>query len=570
MPSPGPQRAQRLERRLLLLLLVAYGWLFVFFPKLNNPNELVRVYMARAIAEEGTYAIGRRERAGAGFADTGRLHQQWGYVNDKSLVCDDPRAQAPACAGTLYSGKAPGVSLLAAPFVWAQNELTRRLAGRAPSKDELVLALRWLLAILPTLALWAWVRRWLRASGVDAPVATAAVLAGALGSLSYTFGQMVAGHQLAAVCLGLAFAALFWPEEEGAGRRAALGGLLCALSVLVEYQSAPAAALLLAGWVWVRRPPLRLLAAGAAGALPPALLFAHFHWRAYGAPWRTGYSFLENAGFVRDIAPGFLGISPPDLERFWGVLFAPWLGLFHWAPWTALALGALPLLRRGAPVPADPGAEPARRAGQVAGLVVLYYLLFQLNHALWRSGWTVGPRYIAPLVPFAAIALALALQRLRADARVAGLALLAGSAVPALVATVLASAVCQGFPPEAYNPLREAALPLWTHGWTARNPLQALGVPGPWSALPVLLALALACALLLASPLALARLRTKEIEAPALAAARATRLAWLLALGLSLAQWTAMAGATPEGRRTAAFLASQWTPERPPGARDLP
>ncbi len=46
------------ERRLLLLLLVASGWLFVFFEKLNNPNELVRVYMARAILEHGTYVIG--------------------------------------------------------------------------------------------------------------------------------------------------------------------------------------------------------------------------------------------------------------------------------------------------------------------------------------------------------------------------------------------------------------------------------------------------------------------------------------------------------------------------------
>ena len=48
------------ERKLLALLLVASGWLFVYFDKLNNPNELVRIYMARAMLEHGTYAIGER------------------------------------------------------------------------------------------------------------------------------------------------------------------------------------------------------------------------------------------------------------------------------------------------------------------------------------------------------------------------------------------------------------------------------------------------------------------------------------------------------------------------------
>src|SRR5262249_10929623 len=42
-------RLRRGEGPLVLLLLLAYGWLFVFFERLNNPNELVRVYAARSL-----------------------------------------------------------------------------------------------------------------------------------------------------------------------------------------------------------------------------------------------------------------------------------------------------------------------------------------------------------------------------------------------------------------------------------------------------------------------------------------------------------------------------------------
>ena len=96
------------EGRLLLVLLVAYGWLFVFFEKINNPNELVRVYAARALLEEGSWSIGRRTH----FGDRGPVVESWGYVNDKALVCDSPMAGPPACEGRLYAGKAPASSIL--------------------------------------------------------------------------------------------------------------------------------------------------------------------------------------------------------------------------------------------------------------------------------------------------------------------------------------------------------------------------------------------------------------------------------------------------------------------------
>lgn len=485
------------EGPLLLLLLVAYGWLFVFSAKLNNPNEMVRVYAARALVEQHTWSIGRRTRQG----DSGAVYSGWGYVNDKALVCDDPRLRPPDCEGRLYAAKAPGPTVLAVPVIAAL-----RLFGPV-GKTSAVLALRWVWMILPTAFFWLALRRHLLDAGTADEVALAVTLAGALGSLSFTYGQMFAGHQLAALALGAAYLCGFWKD------RPAWLGFFCAMSVAMEYPSAPAAAILVAGALWQRR---RGALSIALGALPWLLVVAQFHWSAFGAPWSTPYAHLENPAFVRDLAPGFLGISPPTWARFYGSFFSPYLGLLFWAPWIALAL----IPRRSIPF-----------------AVIGYYLLFQVTHALWRSGWAVGPRYLTPLVPFAALCAA---QALRERPRL--LPLFRGLAAAAVVATGLASAVCQGFPLEVENPLREVVAPLLAHGWVSRNPLQALGVPGLWSALPFFAALAAGLALLL----------------------RRSRAAFAIAALVVALHWLSPAS---DERGAARFLVSVWEPPHPPGAR---
>jgi hypothetical protein len=492
------------------LLLAAYGWLFVFFERINNPNELVRVYAARALVEDHTWSIGTRELRSGRFVDAGPIPQEWGYVNDKALVCDNPKAHPPDCAGRLYAGKAPGASLLGAPVLAAL-----RIFGPL-KKTPAVFALRWIWAILPSIAFWILLRRWMLDAGVPDGAALGCTLAGALGSLSLTYGQMFAGHQMAALALGAAFLCAFWGEF-----RPAWFGFFCALAVAVEYPSAPAAAILAAAALLRHR---RGLFRVVLGALPWVAVLAQFHWSAFGAPWSTPYGHLENPAFVQDISPGFMGISIPSADRFYGSLFAPYLGLFFWAPWTALALIAPRWLRKYDLVPFA---------------VVVYYLVFQITHALWRSGWTVGPRYITPVAPFAAMAVALLLRKAPRLYPVLG-----GLGAAGIVATGLASAVCQGFPLEVMNPLREVVWPLLSHGYSARNPLQLLGVPGIWSALPYFAALAVAVALLV----------RRSLAALAIAAV-------IVAL-----EWTAPAS----GHRGAArFLSAQWEPNPPPGASRL-
>ena len=492
--------------------------------------------MARAMLEHRTYSIGERFAfTGGPPRDLGPVYNEWGYVNDKALVCTDPQRSPPSCAGKLYAAKAPGPSFLAVPVLAVMERLQAPLALKWLD----VLVLRWVLCIVPTAILWVVMRRFLRAVGASGPAALACVLAGALGSLSFTYGQMFAGHQLAALCLGSAYLAAFWPDRPTA---APLLGFFLGLAVCCEYPSLPAAAIVGVGWLLSGRATRRSVALAAVCALPPLVALAHFHWAAFGAPWSTPYSHLENPSFVRDISPGILGISLPTGERLWGSLFAPFLGLFFWAPWTALAVGVAPLLwRRG------------RAPERVAVLVVAYYLVFQITHALWRSGWTVGPRYITPMVPFAAVCVGFALARARSAVP---LAVLGGTGAAAIAATGLGSLVCQGFPLEIYNPLVEVVAPLFAHGYVPRNLLQMAGVPGLWSALPAFAALAIAIALLLLLPL-----RMPGRNAPAAV------LGCALAAVLALAQWAATSGDSPAHAGAVRFFATIWEPDPPPGSR---
>jgi hypothetical protein len=326
---------------------------------------------------------------------------------------------------------------------------------------------------------------------------------------------MFAGHQMAAVALAAAFLCAFWRTF-----RPFWFGFFCLLAVAVEYPSAPAAAILAAAAFARHRRGALLFALGAA---PWIAVLVQFHSSAFGAPWSTPYGDLENAQFIRDIAPGFLGISVPTWERIVGSLLSPRLGLLFWAPWIAVAFVSPRLL--------------ARQGHGVAFAVVAYYLVFQITHALWRSGWTVGPRYMTPLVPFAAICAAITVRE-----RPRLMPVLCGLGAASIAATGLASAVCQGFPLEVENPLREVVLPLLVHGYVARNPLQLVGVPGVWSALPDFAALGFAIAALL----------------------RGRALAIAVAVAMTTLQW--VAPASPE-RGAAEFLAAGWEPNPPPGAR---
>jgi hypothetical protein len=158
--------------------------------------------------------------------------------------------------------------------------------------------------------------------------------------------------------LFVAFALLaFWPRTRTSG---------------AEYRGAP--------WrefVW----PLLL------GGIGPVLLIAGYQWLCFGAPWRTGYSFVVDPTFAAGHATGFLGVRTPHLAALWGLCFGRLRGLFYIAP-VALPL-AVGLVAR---------ARAGDRTALAAALGFTSLLLVNASYYMWWGGAAAGPRHLVPVL----------------------------------------------------------------------------------------------------------------------------------------------------------------------------
>jgi hypothetical protein len=382
-----------------------FGVTFLYFATspyhrgLNNPNEMVRVYMSHALASRGEFAIDREV-------------QTWGPVDDKAIR-----------DGRLYSSKAPLHSLLGAPVLWTLDDVFR--AERMPeAKRRLTLCLRRLAAVPFGLALALWLmgmaRVRLRELEVSDSVALAVGLAFALGTMIFPYALLFAGHQVAALCAGgthlLAFSLARTASKHRQDRLTILMGALGALSPFAEYPAAlvalPAlgASLgLCSGWKAVgRRVGLLSLAGG-----PLFLAGLWVHQRLWGGPLRTGYAFLENPAYADLHGAGFFGVGWPRWEAAVGALFSSETGLFFFSPILLLGLVGLAIPARRKPhesmglAALEPKPlqvfhppRPLRYAGWMA---LALSLLFIAGHRGWRGGWTLGPRYIIAVVPVLAV-----------------------------------------------------------------------------------------------------------------------------------------------------------------------
>jgi len=422
----------------LAAIAVAYLYVFPWFPQIHSANELPRVYLVRAIVDDHTLAIDR------GVAT-------WGSTADVS-----------PSGGHLYSNKAPGSSLLAVPAYAAV-----RAVGGAPGLAATVWICRVFAGIVPMLAflwlLWGFLARF----APDPAVRRVVVLGYALGSLAMTYSTLFYSHQLAAICIASAWILAL---DVADGRRGAwaiaVAGLLGGAAPLADYQ-AVFAALPVAVHAAVRLHRggrLRLAPIAVLAALPPALGLLAYHAACFGSPWRTGYdASMTFAGFHQH---GFLGITQLRGEALYGSLLRPDNGLVTLSPWWLLAVpGGVWLWRRG-----------ERGTALVTASVAAIYVLFISSINFWRSGWAVGPRYIAAMLPFLLPAIAAQLEAWRARPVRFGIA--AGLIGVGVAVYVLSYATFPYWPDSVAHPLYDVALRLLGDDLVAPNLGSALGLPG--------------------------------------------------------------------------------------------
>lgn len=463
-PTVGRARLGPLDRAVLGLVFVAHAAFFPWFPELNSPNELTRVYLAESLIEDGSVSI------------DGAIRRH-GWIFDLSVREVDGRK-------VYYSDKAPGVTFLALPALWVHHLVEAAPRTAEDRADELatkVRLTRFFGATLPTLLLMFLLLRFLREELGSPTLPAILVLAYGLGTVATPYASFAIGHQPSALILFALFLRVrgTWrePERMSSPGHLVLTGLLAGTSLLIEYQNA---LIVLPFALWflsrVRLSP-RAIGLAILGAIPPVALLMVYHQAAFGSPFLTGYSFIAS-GFAEVHAQGLLGVAWPKASHAFLSFLSPQKGLFYFSPWLLFgALGLFLLERRG--------------DHRFHLVFVLLYALFVSSMVYPVGGWTVSQRHLAPMVPFLLLPAGLLLERLiareRRAASVLGPAVFVALVGVSILVCFTSAVVWPHFQEHLMNPYWQIGWPLFADGWVPPN---ALGFVSSWWLLVTLMGLA--------------------------------------------------------------------------------
>ncbi len=427
----------------LLVIVVLYVLPLAGAPPATNPNELARIELGVAIAD------GAR-------LDIGPVALVYGLSEDVARR-----------GMRIYSDKAPGLSILAAPVTFLIGPLLPPVPNTGlPAFWPLRHLLTLLLVALPTAGLAFVIVTGV--PGVDPFRRSGLAIIIALATPLWAYATVFFGHAPAAVLVFVAWMLLLRP---GAAERpphrlhALLGGAAAGFAVTVDYPT-----VLLAGVIFgaliARRTPLSILSWAATGAIVGLLPALSYHQLAFGAPWLTGYAFKAHAEFQVIHARGVLGVSLPSLEALWGVLFSARRGVFFFSPILLLApIGLWQMIRR-------------RGFRDVTPLTaaIIVYVLFAAGFVDWEAGWCAAARHLVPIVPLLAIPVLYTLVNLGTqrwwNSLVAVLIAFSG------VNAALCIALTPFFPPQFTSPLAQLVLPSLLEGTGLHNIVSAtIGLP---------------------------------------------------------------------------------------------
>jgi len=434
--------------RLSAALLIAAMSLVVnhVFPHWKETNACSRLYLTLAVVEDGTLAI------------DGPL-ARYGDTQDKAFHADRH-----------FTDKAPGYSLALVPLAWL-------LRATFVSPDDYNQIAWWLRALglsFPAAWFWWWaIPKFLRITR-DSTMAVSLALAGALATPWAIYSSQLFAHVPAGMLLFISWS-LVVSWDDGPRRvtslHALLAGLLSSLAFTCDYIVVLAVAIVwLTTWFtdsqprW--KPPLLFLL----GSLPPLLAWAAYNQACFDHPLRVGFQLHADAQYGAAYRSGLWGMQIPELQSLLGLLWSPARGLFFFAPVLLLSFAGWWQLAAQRP-------KRVLACSSIAICLAIY--AFALTTVDWRGGWSYGPRYLVPLIPFALMGVAGNLAD--GSARRGTTVLFAALTLVGLVWATLASATFPLFPSEFANPCRSLLLPLARAGLTAETlftPL--LGAAGAW------------------------------------------------------------------------------------------
>lgn len=463
------------ERKTALILFSGLLLIYLYvFPHWLDWNQNTRFDLTAAIVERGTLSID------AYAGNTGDYAEFNGHA---------------------YSDKAPGLSLLAAPIYALIRPITEInfvrsiivTLGRAPAAaqtvnrpidqvppNEFVFAARlivttWLVVALPAALFGAWLYRSLTRFNLSTRSRALAVLTYGAATVAAPYSAALYGHQPAAMMLYVAFVGLMPRAANERPSRIKLFfiGSLLGFSTITEYPALLIAVLIGLYAIFTLRD-FRSMGWLGAGALWPLIVLGAYNAAIFGTPFALTYQYVANPRLRALIETGVLSGGLPSLEALGGLTLSPFRGLFFTSPILLLAVaGWIGTVRQAT----------QRREGTFGLIVVFTFTLFVSGSAQWWGGWSVGPRYLIPMLPWLVWPLGVMIDRLqKSRLGLIGLGLLIATSI--VIVWSIAVGGQYYAPDDIATPLIDYSWPAIASGDVARNWGMLAGLPGAWSLLP--------------------------------------------------------------------------------------
>jgi len=349
--------AKRDSPNRLLLLLIYLGlaiYLLPMFPHGGSANELTRWATATSLVEKHSFEISWTEPLVGRIVDTATID------------------------GKVYSNKAPGPAVLAAPFY----ALTRIFIG-APNASNIRVSwfvMRLFTSTLPLFLLAFWLYR--RGAGA---FSLATLL---FATPLFLYSLLLFSHVLAAVLIYLAFR-LLYDEKEATPKTFLCAGLASGLAVTCEFPAVIPVAVFGIGLLFTgKRDRLKRLLPFAAGGLPFALLLMLYNYSLFGSPFTMSYAHESFAEWADIANQGVFGIGYPTPSNAFLLLLSPARGLLFYSP--VLLLSIVSLFR-------SPDRKTLRYWVKLAA--ILLSVLVLCGHGAAHGGWASGARYLVFIIP---------------------------------------------------------------------------------------------------------------------------------------------------------------------------
>lgn len=478
--QPGGVTAERHVRFLLFVtLLVCYTYIF---PRWAEWSQNSRLNLTLAIVDHRSLSIDPY------FGNTGDYaHFEGHYYTDKAPGPSFTAVPVYAAVRPILRS-APAQTIIerlshSPAFAGTLNEEGSGLLTEKIYYMAVLMIVTFAVIVIPSALLGVLLYSFLRRLSVGRAWAVIITLIYGLATSAFTYSAAFFSHQLAAFSLFAAFFIGFLVHRKELSPAWVLAaGFLLGISLISEY---PTFLIALAVFIYivvtipVKRWILGLLAAGT----PPVALMMAYNLAVFHTPLPVGYRYSELYTELHSI--GLLSLTYPHPEALWGITFGSFRGLFYVSPVLLLALAGLVVWWRW---------RRFRFENLVCVWATLSFILFNASSAMWEGGYSVGPRYLVPMLPFLSVGLGPFVIRWgeKLWARIL-LGLLSLISLFIVWAETLGG---QNYPDWTRVPLTHYSLPKLLAGDIARNWGMILGLRRWASLLPLLAFLVIALALL--------------------------------------------------------------------------